>query len=371
MNKKMILLFGLIAGMTVILIIVGLLKGPKNTPMSTTTTMTSGGKEIKLHLTSPKKGSIENTVQTTGQIESLEIITLRSQVTGVLQHINIKIGDYVQKGQVLAAIDNPGLFDNLKMAETDYKLKNLEYDTIKRELENQEKLLALGSISNETCTKLTTELQRIRLEKEKLTKAIDFARQQLEATKIVAPFSGKIIKINETEGSNLTIGSELMLLANMNKLFARLQVHQAYLKNLKLGLPVRLSSVGFEDLEGSVIELPQMVESHGGETGFFLKSALKIKNNQSITLGTNVTGEIILERQNNTWLLPNQTLWKEKESYYIFLVKDKAITKLPISIGTITNEQVEITSKVDRNWNVMLINSLDDLNYISEQMKAK
>ena len=72
------------------------------------------------------KGNIENTVIAVGNVEPSRFVDVGAQVSGQLKDLYVKIGNNVQKGQLLAEIDPIIYFAKVKQAETDLKNFNAQ-----------------------------------------------------------------------------------------------------------------------------------------------------------------------------------------------------------------------------------------------------
>lgn len=114
-----------------------------------------------------------------GIVQSSERAELSFRVSGQLVAINAKEGDYVQKGQLLAALDSGEAEIALESAKVEYSNIETEYKRAKSLYDGSK------AISASKLDEITT---RLNLAKNKEAEA----QRQLGYTKILAPFTGVI-----------------------------------------------------------------------------------------------------------------------------------------------------------------------------------
>jgi RND family efflux transporter MFP subunit len=70
-----------------------------------------------VHVVRPQKGGLDRVSRQTCTAEPVQRVDLFAGVAGVIQHVNVDIGDRVKAGQLLATIDAPDLVLDFKQAE--------------------------------------------------------------------------------------------------------------------------------------------------------------------------------------------------------------------------------------------------------------
>jgi RND family efflux transporter MFP subunit len=129
---------------------------------------------------SASTSAAENTTWVSGITEAVDDATLSSSVLGIVRARPFPEGTRVNKGDVILALDN-------RLEELEVTRKKLIRDHAKIELDRSEALAAKSDVS---ITK--EELDKKRAEYEVAVADYDYAQEQLERRKIVAPFSGII-----------------------------------------------------------------------------------------------------------------------------------------------------------------------------------
>ena len=134
-----------------------------------------------------KKQIINHYSKFQGIIKTDQNMILYPEFSGRITKIYVNEGDRVNKGQALAKIDDGGLFNELKLVESQTKLAKTIFD-------RQSKLWndKIGSEIQYLESKTNYEIQKNRLES---------LKQSLAKTTIDAPFSGTIDEIFIEEGN--------------------------------------------------------------------------------------------------------------------------------------------------------------------------
>lgn len=138
-------------------------------------------------------------VEYPGKVKAVENIGLSFRVSGVLQKIYVKQGDYIKQGQLLAELDP-----------TDYKIQldatQAQYNQVKAEAERVIALYKDGGTTPNMYDKAVYGLEQI-------TAKLNHHKDQLAYTKMYAPFSGKVQNLvfreHETVGAGMPVVSIL------------------------------------------------------------------------------------------------------------------------------------------------------------------
>lgn len=121
-----------------------------------------------------------------GRVDARESVEVFAEMPGVIRTINVKAGQQVSKGTVLAEMDNTVLRQAMEQAKTQYELTKTMFEK-QKSLWDQ---------------KIGTEVQYLQAKaaKEGLEKSIAGMQAQLNMTRITAPVSGTVDEVNTRLG---------------------------------------------------------------------------------------------------------------------------------------------------------------------------
>ena len=186
----------------------------------------------------------EHYLQVQGDVATKQNIVLYPQFSGQLQTLHVSVGDQVKKGALLATLDDNGMAQQLNQLMVQEALAQTTF-------ERQEKLWNqnIGSELQYLQAKTQYEAQR------SLTQQVS---QQLEKSKIVAPFDGTIDAVLAEAGTVVSAGmSPVFRLVNLSNMFLKADVAEGYLNDVVSGKKVL---VNFPVLG---LEVPSTIRSVG------------------------------------------------------------------------------------------------------------
>ena len=164
-------------------------------------------------------------VELQGDVKSDKVISIYPEFSGMINDIFIESGENVDKGQILATIDDGGLKQQLSQLQITYNLAKTTYERQER-LWNQK----IGSEIQYLESKSMFEAQ---------SKAIEQLNKQLSKTIIRAPFSGTVDNVIVKKGEVVYPGrSNLMLLVNMQEMYVESKVPENYINSITKGKDV-------------------------------------------------------------------------------------------------------------------------------------
>src|SRR5690606_18707059 len=163
----------------------------------------------------------EDKLSLSGSLEANEQIDVRSEVSGIVESINFKEGQKVDKGQVLFRVNDIEM--RAKLAQTE-SAQNLASENERR----AKLLLEKEAISQEEYDISKADLQSTRAESQ-LTAA------QLSKTTVRAPFSGTIGLRAISMGTYVTPATPIAKLINTNQLKITFSIPEKYAAQMKVG----------------------------------------------------------------------------------------------------------------------------------------
>ncbi len=181
--------------------------------------------KVSFHKT--QRGKFEHFFRAQGEVESDQNVMLTPEVAGMVTSIEVKEGQAVQKGQVIARFDSELIAAN--------KQELLEQiDLAQYNAEKQEKLFEKG---------LTTEiaLKQAKAQLATLEKTLKTIETQAGKTKMTAPFDGFIEELIGKEGEMATPGMPFARLVGSAQPYVTADVSEIYLSKLQKGNYARIS----------------------------------------------------------------------------------------------------------------------------------
>jgi len=156
-----------------------------------------------------------------GRVDAEESVSLSSEIPGTITKINVKAGDEVHKGQVLAETDSRAIQQQLAAMNTSLTLVNQMYDKQK----------------NLWDQKIGTEMQflQVKAMKEASESAVNAMQEQLRMTKIVSPIDGTVDGVDIKLGQLTAPGMPAIRVINFNNLKVKAELAESYATKVHKG----------------------------------------------------------------------------------------------------------------------------------------
>jgi RND family efflux transporter MFP subunit len=174
-------------------------------------------------------------------------VELSTPVSGIVQAVNVEVGDMVKKGQVLLSLDNKSYQARVAESRSEITRLNAEWEEDKRDLDRVLELHERTVVS-------TTELDQARLRMVKSQSMLAEARARLQLnqkalddTALRAPFDAVVVIRQAEPGLSVAAGLQpqmLLTLAKSGEMIARMHLSSSQIDALKIGQTVTVSVAG-------------------------------------------------------------------------------------------------------------------------------
>ena len=274
-----------------------------------------------------------------GIIKTDQNMILYPEFSGRVSKIYVDEGDVVKKGQALAKIDDGGLYNELKLVESQAKLAKTIY-------ERQSKLWndKIGSEIQYLEAKTNYEIQNNRL------KSIT---ESLAKTTITAPFSGTIDEIFIEEGNLVSPpmmpdqGNAFRII-NLNELYVESVIPESFIGKIKKGAEVQVEIPVLNKSFNSTIK--HSVSSINQLSRTFKIEVSVPKNDLDLIPNLNVEVNVLDYTNSQAILVPESIVSEDSDNNkFLFTVLNNKAKKTIVETGYTQNGMIEITIGLDVN----------------------
>src|SRR3954469_14706828 len=273
-------------------------------------------------------------VTANGKIQPVTQVKISAEVSGEITELPVKEGQQVKKGDLLVKIKPDFYIANRNQAEASYKSSvagkttgeaNLrkaeaEYkraqDLFRHKLISDSAFDEVHAAYDVARAQLTSSEDQVDMAKANL----DSADDQLSKTTIASPLAGTISKLNSQLGERVlgtvqNMGTEIMTVADLNEMEARVDIGEIDVVLIEPGQNVRLEVDAFKDrkFSGMVTEVANSSTTAGlnlGSSGNNNQEATKfsvkvrIKEKENFRPGMSCTAEIETRYRTNVLAVP-------------------------------------------------------------------
>ncbi|MEO0184418.1 MAG: efflux RND transporter periplasmic adaptor subunit, partial [candidate division WOR-3 bacterium] len=306
----------------------------------------SGGEKVETEVV--KKGEIVSKVSADGELKAKSQVDISAETIGRIRKIYYKEGDFVKNGSLLIELDDT-------QAKANYKLSEVRLKQAEQVFNRTKSLYEKGLISKEN-------FENAELNYESAKATYEQAFDAYKKTKIYAPISGKVMKLNIEEGETAVMGTlnyagtVLATVADMSRMIAVVKIDETEVPQVKRHQEAEVTADALPDsvFKGIVTKvglMPITSIATATEKATDFEVEIELKNfSGSLRPGMNVKAEIITSRKDSVLVVPIQAVGKRKikdnmtESIFV-VEKGKAVLK-EIQVGISSDTQIEIISGV-------------------------
>lgn len=261
-----------------------------------------------------------------GTVEPYATVTVKSQVTGLLQKVHFQEGDEVNKGDLLFTLDPRPTVALRNQAEGNLAKDRAELGNAKKELERYTQAAKKGYVSAEQAEQAETKVATLSATVRADEAAVENARLQLEYCTITAPIAGRTGQVQVFAG-NLIKANDDAAMVTINQIspvkvsFAVPGRHFAELKRYQAAgsLQVLIAVPGGGEVAGVFAFLDNSVDA---TTGTLLLKAEAANRDKSLWPGQFVEVRLILTTRPDVAVVPSPAIQVGQAGAHVFVVKD-------------------------------------------------
>ncbi|MBP6040914.1 MAG: efflux RND transporter periplasmic adaptor subunit [Flavobacterium sp.] len=291
-----------------------------------------------------------------GSVETKENILIQPEMPGTLVALNVKAGQRVSKGQLLARVDDGGSSQQVASLETQYQLAKTTFERQK----------------NLWSQKIGSEIQYLQAQTQMLSlqRSVAQAKAMLSKTEIRAPFSGTIDEVFVERGQVVSAGPQgLMRIVNLNNMYVSTSIPESYIGKLKVGtqVDVYLTSLN-KNYKGKVRQIGNFINPNNRSFGI----EVSIPNPENLLRPNQVAKlKVIDYTVKNAIVVPSNVIQEDgKGNQFVFVAtnsngKTATAKKAMVTTGKSSDNVTEILSGLSANDIIVI----EGVNTISEGMK--
>jgi HlyD family secretion protein len=306
-------------------------------------------------------------VTVSGEITPEKQVSVRPEVNGLILELPVDIGDKVKKDQLLFALDDKNIRIEIEQRQTQIDAANLQLEKARRNFERDRKLYQENLVSKEAFENTETEFSLAKNNIERAQKDLDLAMERLDKTQILAPFDCTILTRPVSAGQAVSgsggfnSGTEVLTIADLNRMIINAHVNQADVSRLSVGLKVDIQVEAIAGLvvEGTVERIAPQATIVNGIKGFSARILLN-KIDPRIQPGMTANIKIPVQSAAGVTAVPLGAVFTEyneqlkKQERFVYVQNGNTFERRVVQIGVADYFFAEILSGLNSGETVSL-----------------
>lgn len=352
-------------------------------------------KGIEVEIAKVELATIIQKVNATGKIQPKTKVNISADVSAKITKLEVKEGDWVEKGQFLLELDRERYIAsmeseeaNVRSAQGQAKLIMENLKQTKRVLERAKELVAkkLDSQANLDIAEAAHQVELARHESaldrvEQTRGMLKQSKDALSKTTIYAPMSGTISKLNKELGE-IAIGSQfqedvIMIIANLNDMEALVKVDENDIVSIALGqqAEIEVDALLGKKIVGQVSEIAssavdQQPGNNNQKTEFEVTISIT-SNVKELRPGMTASADIVTDTREQAVSVPLQSvtvrtaeqLKSEGKTYtpgedgfveVVFVVNNNKVEAKQVTTGIQGEASIEIIQGVSAGQDIVI-----------------
>lgn len=325
----------------------------------------SGDKKVELHelpavsvsTMTIESGATNGMVSASGRLEAQNSADISTRMMGYVTDLNVRVGERVKKGQLLASVNSADLDAKKAQADAGIAQATAAFNSAKKDYDRFSTLFAQQSATQKEMDDMTTHFEMAKSGLEAAKQMKNEVLAQYSYTHIRAPFDGVITGSYIKSGAMANPGMPLLSIEGEGKLEANVMVSENQIIALKEGMEadVVVKSLN-KQLKGKIIELSHSARNTGGQ--YVVKIALD-KEDSDLKPGMFINAvfpvEAVAGAEATQINIPKEALVKQGQLTGVYVISDANQALLRwVKVGSDLGEQVEVLSGISAGEEVVV-----------------
>lgn len=187
-----------------------------------------------------------------------------------------------------------------------------------------------------------------------------------DTTRLVAPASGIVAKVNYEAGETVIVGSPVIVVVNYNKSWINAQIDEIDIANIKIGDRVKITSDVYPDklYEGEISWIAPIAELRkvGGrikldEESYVFPCKIKfISSHDELKVNMSVNVDIVTKKNDAALVIPREALASKNDSFHVYKAVNDRVFETKINIGIRSYGSIEAVSGISKGDLIAITN---------------
>jgi membrane fusion protein (multidrug efflux system) len=293
---------------------------------------TSQAKMREVAVTEVITTTFSHYIEVQGKVDGDENVSISPEVPGSVMKVNVRAGDIVKKGSVLATMENAVFMKNLEELQSQRDFANTIY-------------LKQKALWDQ---KIGTEVQYLSAKNnlDAMDRKLSTVRQQVAQTIIKSPINGVVDAVNIKIGQTVAPGMPVFRVVNFSKLKVKAEVAEAFISKIK---PGDMVEINFPDLNKFITtKIDYSGQSIDPLNRTFNVEVFLSEEEKDLHPNTIAVLKIADYVKDSTITLPVKIVQSTPEGSYVFIATNRngkmVAEKRTVTVGRNYNGIMEITA---------------------------
>src|ERR1700687_527769 len=284
-------------------------------------------------------------------LQRADLSVLSFEIAGQLKAINLQAGQKVQLGDLLAETDPRSLQAQVEQASAGVQQAEAQAVNAEADFQRKEELLKKGATTQAIFDQSKATVLSAQAQLEQARRQLALANHNLDRSKLLAPFSGTIARVEVKSFAQVAPGQPIVTLYSDDRFEMPFLVSAATLQSLSIGQRVEVKVADLPDLslKGEIKELGSKAE----QVSAF--PVVVMLEDSAAGLNAGMSVEVAIEEPliggGKGFLLPLTVLYpeggkdlKNVATVFVYDEPSSAVKKRQITVGGVRDNNLVVTA---------------------------
>src|SRR6056297_342908 len=305
---------------------------------------------VKVTVADVDTGDSSTILAGSGQIQAVNSATLSTRMMGHVESLPVKIGQKVNKGDLLISINNVDLRAKKAQVEASITEATVAFNNAKKDYERFQNLFNENSASQKELDDMTARYEMAKARLEAANQMKNEVNSQFAYANIRAPFSGVVTNTYIDEGDMANPGVPLVSVESPGGFEVVAKVAENNISSIEVGTKAQILVKTFDTIiTGKVSELSASAQNTGGQ---YLMKVLLDKTEAKILSGMYAAVRLEAENESNgktVVTVPSKALVHKGQLTGVYTLGQDNVALLRwLRLGDSYGDEVEVLSGLSK-----------------------
>lgn len=337
-------------------------------------------KGIPVNVYKVQADTISEYIRLTGSVTGENDASVYSKISEKLEQINVKPGQSVSTGDVMAVQYNAVLKQSVEMAKAAIKTAQAQYDLANQDYERMNELFSQKALSPQQFDQAKTQKETAETALEQAKLQLDQANENYQNSFIKAPFDGVVGAVFFERDQMVPAGQQVVQVVSANSMKSKLQISSRDIASVSVGQEVVINfpSIPGKEYLGKVTKINHAINPVSN----LLEIEVQIVNPDK-NVRSGIFGEFLIETitKKGTLVVPENALMQRTEiainkrtgvqetikKHLIYVVKEGVAKLTEVKTGIGSDGRMEVVDGLTNEDTVIVVGQ----NIVRDGQKVK
>lgn len=288
------------------------------------------------------------------------VVRIYPIVSGSVEEVNVSLGDYVKKGQLLSTI----LSTDISVFQRDYNVAKADLEVADKNMSRAQELYTSGMMSEKDFAEARKEYTNANSEfneKKQILELYGGSSERLDATfRVLAPRSGYIVERNVNAGTQIRTdnGTNIFTISDLKTVWIWANVHESDLAKVSEGDYVTVTTIAYPDKQfrGTITKIGTMLDP----ASRVIRVRTELSNENGLLKPEMFATVLITSKTSeNVLAIPQGAIVLENNRHYVMKETSAGtFEKVLVNVGRKFNDYAEVTEGLAEGDKIVVKGSL-------------